>query len=128
MYSPIKADRWSCGHVILHHVMVGMTMNADRRLLTFTNRLITKDPQQQPSLLESHVASVLMSRPRQHLVDVDGESMELPDAKRPRLTEMISQSNAVRIPGAFTQAVATLVRQIEVEDECVVSRCDDIPA
>ena len=85
MYSPIKADRWSCGHVILHHIMVGMTMNADRCLLTFANRLITKDPQQQPSLLESHVASVLMSRPRQHLVDVDGESMELPDAKRPRL-------------------------------------------
>ena len=46
----------------------------------------------------------------------------------PGLTEMISQSNAVRIPGAFTQAVATLVRQIEVEDECVVSRCDDTPA
>ena len=44
----------------------------------------------------------------------------------PGLTEMISQSNAVRIPGAFT--VATLVRQIEVEDEWLVSGSDDTPA
>ena len=77
VYSPIRADQWSCGHYILHHIMVGMTMNADRCLLTFANRLITKDPQQQPLLLESHVASVLVFQPQQRLVDVDGERMEL---------------------------------------------------
>ena len=88
MYSPIKADRWSCGRVILCHILVGgMVMNADDRLLNLANRLIVKDPQQRPSL-QSHVANVLhcgVSRPRQQLVDINGESMALPDAKRLRL-------------------------------------------
>ena len=52
IYSPIKADRWSCGRVILHHIMVGDTvMNADPCLLKFANQLMAKDPQQRPSLL-----------------------------------------------------------------------------
>ena len=66
MYSPIKADRWSCGRVLLHHIMVGMARTGDHRLLNFANELMAKDPQQRPSLL-------------------DGESMQPPDAKRPRL-------------------------------------------
>ena len=85
LYSPIKADRWSCGRVILRHIMIGSTViNADRRLLNFANQLLMEDPQQRPSLLQvgSHVA---VSRPQQHLLNVDGESMELPDAKRFRL-------------------------------------------
>ena len=88
MYSLIKADRWSCGRVILCHILVGgMVMNADDRLLNLANQLIVKDPQQRPSL-QSHVANVLhcgVSRPRQQLVDINGESMVLPDAKRLRL-------------------------------------------
>ena len=85
LYSPIKADRWSCGCVILRHIMIGSTViNADRHLLNFANQLLMEDPQQQPSLLQvgSHVG---VSRPQQHLLNVDGESMELLDAKRLRL-------------------------------------------
>ena len=66
----------------------GMVMNRDPCLLKFANQLIAKDPQQDPSLFKSHVANMLhhgVSQPRQQLVDVDEEHMELPDAKRPRL-------------------------------------------
>jgi serine/threonine protein kinase len=89
MYSPIKADRWSCGRVILHHIMVGiMTREGDHRLSKFADQLMAKDPQQRPSLLEFHRASTLkdsLSRSREDMVHVDGERMEPPDAKRPRL-------------------------------------------
>jgi hypothetical protein len=93
MYSPIKADRWSCGRVLLRHIMVG---KGDKRLSKFADQLMSNDPQQRPSLLEwrkwfapvSNVANVLNnggkeSRPRQDMAEVDGESM--PDAKKPRL-------------------------------------------
>jgi serine/threonine protein kinase len=99
MYSPIKADRWSCGHAILYHIMDGVAFwKRDSRLSNFANELMAKDPQQRPSLLEypqlrpslleSHVASIhkdSVYQSRQDVIDVDGESMELPDAKRPRL-------------------------------------------
>jgi serine/threonine protein kinase len=89
MYSPIKADRWSCGRVILHHIMFGIAVwKGDHGLSKFANQLMAKDPQQRPSLLEFHVARVhkdSVSRSRQDKVDVDGESMDPPVAKRPRL-------------------------------------------
>jgi serine/threonine protein kinase len=71
MYSPIKADRWSCGRVLLCHIMVE---KRDNRLSKFANELMAEDPQQRPSLLE-------WSQPRQDKEDDD----ELPAAKRPRL-------------------------------------------
>ena len=49
MYSPIKADRWSCGRVLLRHMMVG---KGDKRLSKFAEQLMANDPQQRPSLLE----------------------------------------------------------------------------
>ena len=97
MHSPIKADRWSCGRVLLHHIMVGKGLG-DNRLSNFAGRLMANDPQR-PSLLEWHkvlaspfsdVTSALedgkkrVSRP-QGIVEVDGESMKQPDAKKPRL-------------------------------------------
>jgi serine/threonine protein kinase len=87
MHSPIKADRWSCGRVLLRHLMVG---KGDVRLSIYANELMAKDPDQRPSLLEWHkspfsdVASVLedsVSQPRRDMEDVD----ELPATKRPRL-------------------------------------------
>ena len=71
-YSPIKADRWSCGRVLRYHI-IG---EEDRRLSRFAEQLMANDPQQRPSLLEW---------PRQDMVEVDGESMKLPVAKRPKL-------------------------------------------
>ena len=66
----------------------GMVMNRDPCLLKFANQLIAKDPQQDPSLFESHVANMLhhgVSQPQQQFVDINEEHMELPDAKGPRL-------------------------------------------
>ncbi|KAH8987166.1 kinase-like domain-containing protein [Lactarius akahatsu] len=93
MYSPIKADRWSCGRVLLRHMMVG---KGDNRLSEFAEQLMANDPQQRPSLLEwdkwsiapfSVAANALVDRgkeprPRQDMVE---ESMKPPDAKKPRL-------------------------------------------
>ncbi|KAH9168843.1 kinase-like domain-containing protein [Lactarius sanguifluus] len=94
-YSPIKADRWSCGRVLLHHILVG---KGDNRLSRFASQLMSRDPEQRPSLigwsavLLSDMGKVLTvrgkdSRPREEVVDVDGVSiMEAPDAKKPRLS------------------------------------------
>ena len=53
-YSPIKADRWSCGRVLLQHILI------DRKgtwgLSTFSNLLMAEDPQQRPSLLEENAS------------------------------------------------------------------------
>jgi tRNA A-37 threonylcarbamoyl transferase component Bud32 len=94
MYSPIKADRWSCGRVLLCHIMV----KRDKRLSKFADQLMANDPQQRPSLLEwpqwfsalPNVANVHKdggkeSRPWQDMIEVEGESMNPPDAKKPRL-------------------------------------------
>jgi serine/threonine protein kinase len=50
VYSPIKADRWSCGCVLLYHIIA----KGDNRLSKFADQLMAKDPQQRPSLLEWH--------------------------------------------------------------------------
>ncbi|KAH8981228.1 hypothetical protein EDB86DRAFT_3247764 [Lactarius hatsudake] len=58
---PIKNDRWSCGRVLLCHVLAG---KGDNRLSEFD---CGKEPQ-----------------PRQDMVE---ESLKLPDAKKPRLAD-----------------------------------------
>lgn len=50
MYSPIKADRWSCGHVILY--LLDKVKREDKHLRSFANMLTAHDPKQRPSLLE----------------------------------------------------------------------------
>jgi hypothetical protein len=69
--------------------MVGIAVwKGDHGLSKFANLLMAKDPQQRPPLLESHVASVHKdneSRSQQDKVEVNGEHMEPPDAKRLRL-------------------------------------------
>jgi hypothetical protein len=94
MYSPIKADRWSCGRVLLRHIMVRKRDNRlSNRLSKFADQLMAKDPQQRPSLLEwdkrpaAPLANVLKdggkeSRTRQEMVE--GGSMKPPSAKKPR--------------------------------------------
>ena len=51
MYSPIKADRWSCGNVIRYSLMAG---NEDNYLSKFADQLMSNDPQQRPPLPEWH--------------------------------------------------------------------------
>ena len=97
MYSPIKADRWSCGRVLLRHIIVGgRALVADKRLWKFAHQLKANDPQQRPSLLEWHnfvssssgVADVgkdgrkEVSRSRQDMAEVD-----TPKAKKARLEQ-----------------------------------------
>ena len=102
MYSPIKADRWSCGHVIQSHIMAG---NRDNCLSKFAGQLMANNPQRRPSLLEWHnllgtpfsdVSHILKngkkdispdSPPLQDMVEVDKKSIKLPDPKRPRLAQ-----------------------------------------
>ncbi|KAH9018442.1 hypothetical protein EDB84DRAFT_1566413 [Lactarius hengduanensis] len=93
MHSPIKADRWSCGRVLLCYIMLG---KGDSPLSKFAEQLMVDEPQKRPSLLEwdkwsaalySDMANVLGKevRPGQDMVEVNGESMKPPDAKKPRL-------------------------------------------
>ena len=90
MYSPIKADRWSCGCVIRCHFMVG---KEDKRLSKFAAQLMMGDPHQRPSLLDwrnflvSPISDVTkdVTQPQQDMVEADGEGMDPPDAKKLRL-------------------------------------------
>jgi serine/threonine protein kinase len=52
IYSPIKADRWSCGRVVLW--MVG---EEDSCLSKLASQLVANNPQKRPSLLEWHEGS-----------------------------------------------------------------------
>ncbi|KAH9041661.1 kinase-like domain-containing protein [Lactarius pseudohatsudake] len=92
MYSPIKADRWSCGRVLLRHILVG---RGDNRLSRFASQLMARDPQQRPSLVSwsavplSDMGKVLTARGKESRSreEVDGVSIvEAPDAKKPRLS------------------------------------------
>jgi len=49
-HSPIKADRWSCGHVILY--LLDKWKQEGKRLRSFANELTAHDPKRRPSLLE----------------------------------------------------------------------------
>ena len=82
MYSPIKADRWSCGRVLLYHIVVG---KGDKRFSKFADQLMANNPQQRPSLLEWHKWLAALPSDVAN-VEVDGESMKPPVAKRPKLT------------------------------------------
>jgi serine/threonine protein kinase len=51
MHSPIRADRWACGRVLLRFILVG---RGDKRLWNFADELMAIHPQNRPSLLEWH--------------------------------------------------------------------------
>jgi serine/threonine protein kinase len=89
-YSPIKADRWSCGHVILH--LLDRVGDEDSRLSMIAGKLKAKVPQQRPSLLEWHkwlegspsesdAANILKEDRKDREIDEDME----PTRKKPRL-------------------------------------------
>lgn len=50
VYSPIKADRWSCGHVILY--LLDRFKKEGKDLRPFAKELTAHDPKRRPSLLE----------------------------------------------------------------------------
>jgi hypothetical protein len=73
-------------------MMVG---KGDKRLMKFADELMANDPQQRPSLVEWGKWFALSpkdlktggkeTRPRQDMMEVDGEGIQPPDAKKPRL-------------------------------------------
>ena len=100
MYSPIKADRWSCGRILMY-LLEGLEKE-DKLLRTIGRELQAYDPEERLSLLDwdswfaaqsSDVVKVLKGgerkalRPRQDKMEDDrGERMEAPNAKKQRLT------------------------------------------
>ena len=102
MYSPIKADRWSCGRVLLY--LLDEFKNKERLLRVIGRELKAHDPKRRPSLLEweswSDVASVRKtgkgkaSRPMDDTMEVDGD-VQPPKAKKPRLSGRGQKREAV---------------------------------
>ncbi|KAI0245824.1 hypothetical protein BJV78DRAFT_1259964 [Lactifluus subvellereus] len=99
-YSPIKADRWSCGRVLLY--LLDEFRKEDKFLRAIAGKLKAHDPKQRPSLLEWHtwfttpfldMANVRKggerkaSRPQQDAM----EGTKPPEAKKQRL--IVSDQN-----------------------------------
>jgi serine/threonine protein kinase len=97
-HSPIKADRWACGRVLLF--LLDEFRKEDKSLRAFARSLMAHDPKQRPSLLEwrSYSTPSLLddgnewnvdarkaSRRRKDPVEVDGENTMSPKAKKQRL-------------------------------------------
>ena len=90
MYSPIKADRWSTGAVILY--LLDALREEDTVLRMTGQKLTAHDPEQRPSMLQ--VAGPLpdvvderkASRSLQDAMEVYGESAMLPRMKKPKLS------------------------------------------
>jgi len=98
MYNPIKADRWSCGRVILF--LLDGLRKGDKRLRIVGSRLKAHDPKQRPSLLEwsswsdatlLNVANVLKvgkrkaTRPLPDTIEGDEEDTKFRKVKKHRL-------------------------------------------
>jgi serine/threonine protein kinase len=94
-YNPIRADRWSCGLVILH--LLGTLKKKNEVLEEKAKKLKTDDPQLRPSLLqwqtwattqhssdESGRNEETMSRIRRRLTDASEAHIDIPETKKPR--------------------------------------------
>ena len=99
-HSPIKADRWACGRVLLF--LLGKFGTEDESLKRFARNLMADNPKHRPSLLEwcsdsappfSNLgtgwdfSATKALRPRRDPVegDGDGENTKPPNAKKQRL-------------------------------------------
>ena len=94
MYSPVRADRWSCGRVLLY--LLDKFRTDDEQLRAIGRNLKAHNPNQRPSLLEWHSwhpvplldvgnAERKASRPRQNSMEVDVQDTMAPKAKKQRL-------------------------------------------
>ena len=99
-YSPIKADGWSCGHVVL--CVLDEVRKDDKRLRTIGRKLEAPNPKLRPSLLEwpswldaplSNVANVMKagerkaSRLLQDTMEGNEENTKFRKVKKQRLIE-----------------------------------------
>ena len=92
MYSPIKADRWSTGQVLLY--LLNKFGKDDTVLRTTARKLATPNPQRRPSMPQvaaslSDVANVAVerkaSRSLRDTAEVDGENAKHPRVKKQKL-------------------------------------------
>src|SRR6266851_4018853 len=98
MYSPIRADRWSCGQVIIF--LLDEFGKEDKPLRSIAMKLKARSPRRRPSLLEwqNWVTLPLLdgaegrkanekktSRPRPDTIEVDGD-MQCLNTKKQRLS------------------------------------------
>jgi serine/threonine protein kinase len=98
MYSPIRADRWSCGQVIIF--LLEKFGKKDELLRCIAGKLKARSPRDRPSLLEWQTSSALpvldgakgrragerkASRPRPDAIEVDGD-MQCLNTKKQRLS------------------------------------------
>jgi serine/threonine protein kinase len=93
MYSPIKADRWSTGLVLLH--LLNKFRKEDTVLRTTARKLVTHNPERRPSMLEvaasfSNVANAAVerkaSRSLQDIMEVNGENAKHLSVKKQKLS------------------------------------------
>jgi serine/threonine protein kinase len=86
MYSPIKADRWSTGQVLLY--LLNTFREEDTVLRTTATKLTTHNPDQRSSMLQvaASLSDVAVERKAwrslQDTVEVDEENVKPPRAKR----------------------------------------------
>jgi hypothetical protein len=110
-YSPIRADRWACGRVLLY--LLNELGADDERLRAIERKLRVHDPDQRPSLLEWHswLPAPLLnmdnaSRPREDSMVVDGGDTTAPDAKKQRLAAL-DEKDTVRHSPALDEPQAS---------------------
>jgi serine/threonine protein kinase len=94
MYSPIRADRWSTGRVLLY--LLNKFRKEDTVLRTIALKLTTHNPELRSSMLQvaaslSDAANVAVERKAtrslQDTVEVDGENAMPPRVKKQKLSE-----------------------------------------
>jgi hypothetical protein len=91
-HSPIRADRWACGRVLLY--LLDKFRKKDKRLRAFARNLGAYNPKEWPSLLElgsnsagtfsdiGNVRSADSRKATQAPSEDDGESTKPPTAKK----------------------------------------------
>jgi serine/threonine protein kinase len=84
VYSPIKADRWSTGQVLLY--LLDKLGKQDTVLRTIARKLATHDPEERSSILEvagslSDVANVAVERKASRCVQDSGSGREAPQGE-----------------------------------------------
>jgi len=88
-HSPIKADRWACGRVLLY--LLNRFGKGDDRLKALATNLSGYYPNKRPSLLEwysnSCSANSEATKRRQDPMEIDGQPTKVSNAKRLKLGE-----------------------------------------
>ncbi|KZT01054.1 kinase-like protein [Laetiporus sulphureus 93-53] len=92
MYSPIRADRWSCGRVFyVFAERIRRNGDKDEGLMAFATRLMDKNPRRRPSLLE-------WSEPSNAPPSGSGNGSEKDEEERPEARKR----NAAEVIGELT--------------------------